>query len=94
MPKAPRSAKQKAADLKKLQDWEAKQAEEARVSNDKEVATAAYTVGYDEGHHVGFIDGFEEKKRLKYVNMFTGFVLGAVTILLACMLALGIVFAV
>lgn len=111
MPRTPRiklarSEKQKAADKKNLADWEAKQAEEARVSNDKIVADIAYKEGYDKGHITGlvegeergrdlgytngFIRGFEEKKQLRYVNMLSGFVLGSVTVLIATSIALGL----
>lgn len=45
MPKAPRSAKQKVADLKKLADWEAKQAKVNRISDNKEMILIGYVLG-------------------------------------------------
>lgn len=63
------------------------------------VADIAYKEGYDKGHTSGYLDGqsvgfadgksagfimgFEMKKQLRYVNMLSGFVLGAVTVLIA-----------
>lgn len=104
--KKKQTPKAAAASKKNLADWEAKQAEEARVSNDKIVADIAYKEGYDRGHTSGYIDGqavgfadgksagfimgFEVKKQLKYVNMLSGFVLGSVTVLIATSIALGL----
>lgn len=72
MPKAQRSAKQKAADLKKLQDWEAKQAEENRISNDNEV----------------FIKGFENGKlHSGHAKFVSGLLIGASTVFIAVAIA-------
>lgn len=100
--KKPRTAKQVEADKKNLANWEAKQAEANRISDNKEVAEISYKEGYDKGHidgyligskhgeKVGYIAGFENKKSLSYVNMLSGFVLGAVTVLIAAFIALGL----
>lgn len=75
MPKAQRSAKQKAADLKKLQDWEAKQAEENRISNDKEVFKSGVEVGKSYSGHAKFV---------------AGLVFGASTVLVAGAVVIGL----
>lgn len=111
MPRTPRmklarTEKQKAADKRNLEAWEKKQAEEARISNDKEVAEIAheegykegydkgqfdgYQSGYEKGNSDGFVKGLEENKRLAYVNMLSGFVLGSVTVLIAAFICLGL----
>lgn len=79
MPRAPRmklarTEKQKAADKRNLEAWEKKQAEEARISNDKEVAKIAheegYKEGYDKGHIIGLTEGEERGRDAGYIEGF------------------------
>lgn len=80
MPRTPRmklarTEKQKAADKKNLAVWEAKQAEEARISNDKEVFERGVKFGRMETNHVRFV---------------MGIVVGSCVVLIACFIGLGI----